>query len=84
MLLITEESFLTLLVDSQNVYSQICCIALRILQTSKEFWVFCSVNHLSAPLRKHMFTCDKCISIHFVCFCVPRLVAYDRPVSDNN
>ena len=31
-----------------------------------------------------MFTCDKCISVHFGCFCVPRLVAYDRPVSDNN
>ena len=39
MLVITEESFLTLFVDSQNVYSQICCIALRILQPSKEFWV---------------------------------------------
>ena len=31
-----------------------------------------------------MFTCDKCISVHFVSFCVPRLVASDRPVSDNN
>ena len=39
MLVITEESFLTLFVDSQNVYSQICCITLHILQTSKEFWV---------------------------------------------
>ena len=28
MLVITEESFLTLFVDSQNVYSQICCITL--------------------------------------------------------
>ena len=24
------------------------------------------VNHLSGPLRKQMFTCDWCISIHFV------------------
>ena len=29
-------------------YCQICCIALRI---------FCSVNHLSKPLRKHTFIC---------------------------
>ena len=42
---------------------------------------FCSVNHLSGPLRKHMFTCDWCISIHFVCFCVSRFAACDRPVS---
>ena len=28
-----------------------------VLQTSKEFWFFffCSVNHLSGPLRKYMF-----------------------------
>ena len=31
-----------------------------------------------------MFTRDWCISIHFVCFCVSRLVACDRPVSDKN
>jgi len=31
-----------------------------------------------------MFTCDGCISIHFVCFCVSRFVACDRPVSGNN
>ena len=31
-----------------------------------------------------MFTCDWCISIHFVCFCVSRFVACDRPVSGNN
>ena len=30
------------------------------------FGSFCSVNHLSGPLRKQMFTCDWCISIHFV------------------
>ena len=29
------------------LYSQIRCIALRVLQTSKGFWVFCSVSHLS-------------------------------------
>ena len=41
MLVITEDSFLTLFVfiDSQNIYSQIRCIALRVLRTSKEFWV---------------------------------------------
>ena len=36
----------------------------------RNFGFFCSVNHLSGPIRKHMFTCDWCISIHFVCFCV--------------
>ena len=30
-----------------------------------------------------MFTCVWCILIHFVCFFVSRLVAYDRPLSDN-
>ena len=29
-----------------------------------------------------MFTCDWCNSIHFVCFCVSRFAACDRPVSD--
>ena len=43
---------------------------------------FCSVNHLSGPIRKDMFTCDWCNSIHFVCFCVSRFAACDRPVSD--
>ena len=33
---------------------------------------------------KHSFTCDWCISIHFVCFCVLRFVACDRSVSGNN
>ena len=28
-----------------------------------------------------MFTCDWCISIHFVCFCVSRFAACDSPVS---
>ena len=46
--------------------------------------VFCSVNHLSGPLRKHIFTSDWCILIHFVCFCVLRFVACDRPVSGDN
>ena len=40
----------------------------------RNFGCFCSVNHRSGPLRKHMFTCDWCISIH----------ACDRPVSGNN
>ena len=31
-----------------------------------------------------MFTCDWCISIHFVCFCVARFAASDRPVSGND
>ena len=30
-----------------NLYSEIRCIALFVLQTSKGFWVFCSVNHFS-------------------------------------
>ena len=46
----------------------------------RNFGSFCSVNHLSGPLRKHMLTCDWCISIHFVCFYV--FAACDRPVSD--
>ena len=50
----------------------------------RNFRFFCSVNHLSRPLRKHMFTCDWCISIHFVWFCVSRLLACDCPVSDKN
>ena len=31
-----------------------------------------------------MFTCDWCISIHFVCFCLSRFVACDRPVLANS
>ena len=30
-----------------------------------------------------IFTSDWCISIHFVCFCVSRLVACDRPSGNN-
>ena len=47
------------------------------------FQFFCSVNHRRGPLRKHKFTCDWCISIHFVCFCVSRFAACDRPVPGN-
>ena len=32
--------------DKNPVCSQICCIALRVWQTSKGFGIFCSVNHL--------------------------------------
>ena len=45
------------------------------------FWSFCSVNHLSGPLRKQMFICDWCSFIDLVCFCVSRFAACDRPVS---
>ena len=58
-----------------------CCAFCKV---QRNFGFFCSVNHLSRPLRKHMFTCDWCISIHFVCFCVSRLVACDCSVSDDN
>ena len=47
----------------------------------RNFGFFCSVNHLSRPCRKHMFTCDWCISIHFVCFCVSTFAACDHTVS---
>ena len=30
-------------IHAKKIYSQICCIALRVLQTSKEFWVFPSI-----------------------------------------
>ena len=42
---------------SGPIFSEIRCIALCVLQTSKEFCIFCSVNHLRGPFRKHMFTC---------------------------
>ena len=45
---------------------------------------FCSVNHLSGPLWKQMFTCDWCILIHFVCFCISRITACDWTVSGND
>ena len=32
----------------------------------RNFGSFCSVNHVSRPLRKQMFTCDWCISTLFV------------------
>ena len=59
----------------------LCCAFCKL---RRNFGFFCSINHHSGPLRKHMFTCDWCISIHFVCFCVSRFVACDRPVSGNN
>ena len=31
-----------------------------------------------------MFTCDWCISIPFVCFCISRFVACELPLSGNN
>ena len=48
----------------------------------RNFGFFCSVNHVSGPLGKHIFTCDWCISIHFVCFCVLRFVALFRAIID--
>ena len=53
-------------------YSQIRCISLRVLQTLKEFWVFCSVNHLRGP-RSTLFVsvfqgfahCDRPVSYYF-------------------
>ena len=38
-------------------YCQICCIALRICRRRRNSGFFCSVNHLSKPLRKHTFIC---------------------------
>ena len=53
----------------------------------RNFEFFCSVNHLNGPLRKPMFTCDWCISIHLVCFCISRfavlVIAPFRSVSGN-
>ena len=67
----------TLVLNTQKTRCAFCK-----LQTN--FGFFCSVKHLSGPLRKHLFTCDWCFSIHFFCFCVLRFVACDRPVSGNN
>ena len=52
----------------------------------RNFGFFCSVN-LRGPLRKHMFICDWCISIHFICICVQGsllVIALFRPVSGND
>ena len=56
---------------------------------------FCTVNHLSRPLRKHMsylhefkrswlVICDWWILIHFVCFVFQDSLLCDRPVLSNN
>ena len=58
-----------------------CCAFCKL---RRNFGFFCSVSHCSGPLRKHMFTCDWCISIHFVCVCFSRFVACDRPLLGNN
>ena len=55
-----------------------CCAFCKL---RRNFCFFCSFNRLSGPLRTHKCTCDQCIFIHFFCFCVSRLVAFDRPVS---
>ena len=60
----------------------ICCITLCVLQTSKEFGFFCSVNHLSGPLR--FVIRDWWISIRFLCFVFQGSLLSDRPVSGNN
>ena len=63
-----------------------CCAFCKLQRNFGFFWVwvFQFRQSSSGPLRKHIFTCDWCISIHFVCFCVLRFVACDRPVSGNN
>ena len=66
-----------LVISGVDNYSGFC-------KLRRNFGFFCSVNPLSGPLRKHMFTCDWCISIHFVFFCVSRFAARDRPVSGND
>ena len=66
--------------------SQILVSFFAFCKLQRNFGLFCSVNRLSGPLRKHIFTCDWCISIHLklVSFCVLRFLACDRPVSGNN
>ena len=59
----------------------VCCAFCKL---RRNFEFFYSVNHSSGPLRKHMFTCDWCISIQFVCFCVSRFIACDHPLLGNN
>ena len=60
------------------------------------FEFFCSVNHISGLLRKHMFTCTSSKahglwfviggfrSVLFVSYFKVRCMLCDRPVSDNN
>ena len=68
----------------ENVIGKFVVSRCAFCKLRRNFGFFCSVNHLSGPLRKHMFTCDWCISIHFACFCVSRFAACDRPVSGND
>ena len=46
------------------IYSEIRCIALRVLQTSKVFGVFWSVNHFSkgGVNANHIVTCTSCLA----------------------
>ena len=60
-----------------NVIAKFVVLHCEFCKLRRNLGFFCSVNHLSGPLRKHMFTCDCCILIHFVCFCVSRFAACD-------
>ena len=65
-------------------YSQIRCIALRVLKTSKEFWVFLfrqSSSNLSG--NACLLVIGAFWSNLFVSVCQARFVARDRPVSGN-
>ena len=62
-------------------------------ETSKGFWVFLFRQSILADLLgntrllervQKVTVCDLWILIGFVCFCVSRFVAGDRPVSGNN
>ena len=48
----------------KSSYSEIHSIALRLLQTSKGFWVFCSVNHFSegGVNAKNNVTCSSSLA----------------------
>ena len=61
----------------ERLFSALCC------KRQRNPGFFCSVNHLSGSLRKHVFTSDLFISIHLFCFRVSRFVACDSPVSGN-
>ena len=87
-----EPSWLTLSMWLLPLYNMKCSLRRRLIakfvvsrcafcKLRRNFGFFCSINHLSGPNRKHMFTCDWWISIHFVCFCVSGFAACDRPVS---